>query len=160
SRRRLLLARDRLGIKPLYYAATETQLLFASEIKAILAAGGLRPALNESILPEFLATRSVAGEETFFRGVKKLLPGRILSWQASEGMRQHRYWRVPLDVDETHATSAEMATDVRARLEACVQSHLMSDVPLGLFLSGGIDSTALAVLMAPMLKEPVQTFSV
>src|SRR5215472_6844690 len=79
-RRRLLLARDRLGIKPLYYAVTDDEILFASEIKAILAAGAGRPALNEEILPEFLATGFVSGEETFFDGIRKLLPGRTLSW--------------------------------------------------------------------------------
>ena len=83
-RGRLLLARDRLGIKPLYYACTEDELVFASEIKALLAAGAVRPALNEAILPEFLATGFVAGEETFFRGVRKLLPGRTLAWSPGE----------------------------------------------------------------------------
>src|SRR6266705_6924766 len=92
TRRRLLLARDRLGIKPLYYAVTQRELLFASEIKAILAAESIRPRLNEAILPEFLATRFVAGEETFFQGVRKLLPGRTLTWSASEGVRTRRYW--------------------------------------------------------------------
>src|SRR4029077_20192343 len=79
KRGRLLLARDRLGIKPLYYAWSDHELVFASEIKAILAGGSIRPALNEAIIPEFLATGFVAGEETFFRGVHKLLPGRTLS---------------------------------------------------------------------------------
>src|SRR5438094_8950229 len=77
---RLLLARDRLGIKPLYYALTERELLFASEIKAILAAGPPRADLDKYALPEFLANRFVAGEGTFFRGVRKLLPGRTLTW--------------------------------------------------------------------------------
>ena len=75
----LLLARDRLGIKPLYYAVTDRELLFASEIKAILAAG-FPPALNTAVLPEFLANRYVASSETFFRGIRKLLPGRTLRW--------------------------------------------------------------------------------
>src|SRR5438309_2463859 len=104
---RLLLARDRLGIKPLYYAGTEQELLFASEIKAILAAGALRPAFNERILPEFLATRFVAGEETFFRGVHKLLPGRTLSWTVGEGLRQRRYWRLASNTDQSPAGFAE-----------------------------------------------------
>ncbi len=72
--RRLLLARDRLGIKPLYYAKTPNELLFGSEIKAILAAGAIRPVLNESVLPEYLATQFVSGEETLFAGIRKLLP--------------------------------------------------------------------------------------
>ncbi len=160
ARRRLLLARDRLGIKPLYYACTDDELLFASEIKAILAAGSLRPGFNAAILPEFLATRFVAGEETFFQGIRKLLPGHTLSWSADEGFRARRYWRLPLETDGALGGLGERARDVRARLEATVRSHLMSDVPLGLFLSGGLDSSGLAVLMAAMVTEPIRTFSV
>ncbi len=159
-RQRLLLARDRLGIKPLYYAMHDGTLFFASEIKAILAASTLRPALNEAILPEFLATRFVSGEETFFRGVKKLLPGRTLSWSAGEGFRERRYWGLAVQRDCSAAGLEERARELRARLEAAVRSHLMSDVPLGLFLSGGIDSSGLAALMARMVKEPIRTFSV
>src|SRR5688572_24285540 len=95
ARRRLLLARDRLGIKPLYYALTPTELIFASEIKAILAAGGIRPELNRAVIPEYLATRFVSGEETFFRGVRKLLPGRLLTWSAETGIRKERWWQAP-----------------------------------------------------------------
>src|SRR5262245_11714654 len=97
SERRLFLARDRLGIKPLYYAWTGHELLFASEIKAILAASPERPRFNEAILPEFLATRFAAGEETFFRGIKQLLPGRTLSWVPDESTRERRYWRLPAE---------------------------------------------------------------
>ena len=160
ARGRLLLARDRLGIKPLYYAVTDRHLLFASEIKAILAADVIRPALNEAILPEFLATRFVSGGETFFRGIRKLLPGRTLSWSPAEGLRERRYWRLPVEMDDSEAGFEQRAAEVRARLEATVRSHLMSDVPLGLFLSGGIDSSGLAALMAPMMKEPIRTFAV
>jgi asparagine synthase (glutamine-hydrolysing) len=160
ARGRLLLARDRLGIKPLYYASTDHELLFASEMKAILAGGSVRPALNEAILPEFLATGFTAGPETFFRGVRKLLPGRTLSWSAADGFAERRYWRLPVDLDEAPTTLEERAREVRSRLAAAVRSHLMSDVPLGLFLSGGIDSSGLAALMAPMVKEPIRTFAV
>ena len=160
QRQRLLLARDRLGIKPLYYATHDGMLLFASEIKAILAVGTLRPSLNEAIIPEFLATRFVSGEETFFRGVKKLLPGRTLSWSTREGFRERRYWRLPDETADSPDGLEERARTVRAQLEAAVRSHLMSDVPLGLFLSGGLDSSGLASLMAPMVREPIRTFSV
>ncbi len=159
ARRRILLARDRLGIKPLYYACTEEELLFASEIKALLAAG-IRPALNEAVLPELLATRFVAGEETLFRGVRKLLPGRTLVWSSREGVRERRYWHLPAAMDHGPSTLEEEAAAVRARLEATVESHLMSDVPLGLFLSGGLDSTGLAALMARRVKEPIRTYAV
>src|SRR5262245_33824527 len=138
ARRRLLLARDRLGIKPLYYAVTERELLFASEIKAILAARLERPRFNAAILPEFLATRFVASDETFFAGIRKLMPGHTLSWSPEEVAAPRRYWRLPADLDEAPAPLAEAALDVRVRLEAAVRRHLMSDVPLGLFLSGGI----------------------
>src|SRR2546425_8673325 len=100
-RGRLLLARDRLGIKPLYYALTDDELLFASEIKAILAAQLIQPEFNEAVLPEFLATRLVAGEETFFRGVRKLLPGRTLSWSLRDGVRTRRYWQLPVSLDDS-----------------------------------------------------------
>jgi asparagine synthase (glutamine-hydrolysing) len=159
-RNRLLLARDRLGIKPLYYARTADELLFASEIKAIIAAGGVRPAFNASVLPEFLATRFVAGEETFFDGVRKLLPGHTLSWSATEGTRVRRYWRLPASVEDGAAGEEERAHDVRDRLQSVVGSHLMSDVPLGLFLSGGLDSSLLAALMARLCGDPIHTFAV
>src|SRR2546430_2465696 len=160
SHTRLSLARDRLGIKPLYYACTDRELLFASEIKAILAAGSIRAEFNEAVLPEFLATRFVAGEETFFRGIRKLLPGRTLSWSLADGFRERRYWRLPVVTDDSPAEFQEQAGHLRTRLEGAVRSHLMSDVPLGLFLSGGLDSSGLAALMAPMVREPIRTFSV
>jgi asparagine synthase (glutamine-hydrolysing) len=158
-RGRLLLARDRLGIKPLYYAHTEHELLFASEIKAILAVSGRRAALNTAILPEFLATRYVAGAETFFQGIHKLLPGRTLSWSLDEGLCTRRYWQVPEVAGDGRSFTAR-AGEVRERLDAAVRSHLMSDVPLGLFLSGGLDSSALAALMARAVPEPIHTFGV
>ena len=160
TRRRLLLARDRVGIKPLYYALTERELVFASEIKAILASGAVPAALNTAIVPEFLANRYVAGSETFFRGVSKLLPGRTLTWSADEGVRERRYWSLPDAADDPDTTMVEAAGRVRAGLESVVRSHLMSDVPLGLFLSGGIDSSALAGLMSRMVRAPIRTFSV
>jgi asparagine synthase (glutamine-hydrolysing) len=156
---RLLLARDRLGIKPLYYALTDRELLFASEAKAILE-GGLRAALNEAVLPELLATRAVAGEETLFRGVRKLLPGRTLSWSPEEGIRERRYWQLPAPSEEATDGGRHPEVDLRIRLREAVRSHLMSDVPLGLFLSGGLDSSGLLALMAPLASGPVQTFAV
>src|SRR5881296_2973299 len=161
ARRRLLLARDRLGIKPLYYTLTERELLFASEIKAIVAVLPGRPALNEAILPEFLATRFVAGEETFFRGIRKLLPGHTLCWSPGDDrVRPRRYWQLSVTTADGGGTRAARAEEMREGLRPAVRSHLMSDVPLGLFLSGGIDSSALAALMAPMVREPIHTFAV
>ena len=157
---KLFMARDRLGIKPLYYANTGDELLFASEIKAILAAGPIRADLNRDILPEYLASRFVAGPETFFRGIYKLLPGRTLSWSATEGLREQRYWQPPTETDDTPLEFEDAAHEVRRRLEDAIRCHLVSDVPVGLFLSGGIDSSGIAALMAPMLDEPIRSFSV
>ena len=157
-RQRLLLARDRLGIKPLYYRMSDGELLFASEIKAILAADGERAEFNEAVLPEFLSTRFVSGEETFFRGVRKLLPGHVLSWSPGEAPRPRRYWQLPALAPRP--ASAATSPDLRERLETAVTSHLMSDVPLGVFLSGGIDSSALAALATRATGGPLQTFAV
>jgi len=159
KRGRLLLARDRLGIKPLYYASTDSELLFASEIKAILE-GGFEPELNEEVLPEYLATRFVSGASTLFRGIRKLEPGRTLCWTREEGFRERRYWSIPAPAQGSRDAEAPRAEDLRRRLRDCVRSHLMSDVPLGLFLSGGIDSSGLLGLMTPLVEEPVRTFAV
>ena len=159
AERRLWLSRDRLGIKPLYYACTDREMLFASEIKAILA-GGVDVAFNESVLPEYLATRFVSGEETFFRGIRKLRPGHTLSWSADQGFSRRQYWQIPEPQPAGAGSFEDASRDLRDRLMAAVQRHLMSDVPLGVFLSGGIDSTALAGMAAGLVSEPLQTFSV
>jgi asparagine synthase (glutamine-hydrolysing) len=158
--RRLLVARDRLGIKPLYYACNDHELLFASEIKGIVASGVPQVSFNQAILPEFLANRYVAGAETFYRGVLKLLPGHLLEWSAGEGMRTRRYWHPPQVSRGERAPLARQADELRAELQTAVRSHLMSDVPLGLFLSGGLDSSGLAALMAPLMPQGLKTFSV
>ena len=160
STERLVLARDRLGIKPLYYAVTERELLFASEIKAILAAIPGRPTLNPAAIPEFLASRFLAGEKTFFEGIQKVPPGHTLTWTRAGGPRRRRYWTLPVDVDESPADFGQRAAELEERLTSTVRSHLMSDVPLGLFLSGGLDSSGLAALMTPMVGRPIQTFAV
>ncbi len=160
TRRRLLLARDRLGIKPLYYTLDEGELLFASELKAFVA-GGWRPRFNDAVLPEFLANRYVAGDETFFQGARKLPPGHTLSWSAGEGVVIRQYWRVPSPAAADSGISLDAeAAHLQESLRDAVRRHLMSDVPLGIFLSGGIDSSALAALAAPLVTGPLQTFSV
>jgi asparagine synthase (glutamine-hydrolysing) len=161
NKRELLLARDRLGIKPLYYARTADALVFGSEIKSLFASGYLRATFNEEVLPEYLSTRFVSGDETFFQGVRKLLPGHVLTWSVEKGVRTRRYWHLPAPSSELSEVSFEAhAKNLRTRLEASVESHLMSDVPLGVFLSGGLDSSALAAMMARQVREPVRSFSV
>jgi asparagine synthase (glutamine-hydrolysing) len=166
-RRRLLLVRDRLGIKPLYWAKAGDTLLFASEIKALFESGLIEPAANEAALPEALSTRYVAGADTMFRGVHKLQPGHLLAFE-SGAVRIRRYWDIPAGRPEGWpANSGREGVDTRdavaqfrALLEESVRLRLMSDVPLGMFLSGGIDSSAIAALMARMIDRPLQTFSV
>ena len=162
ERSRLLLARDRLGIKPLYYSMNDEEILFASEIKAILAVQPARPAFNRAVLPEYLANRFVAGDETFFTDVKKLRPGRTLAWSPTHGREERRYWSLPNGsaTPPNDMSLHDGVAAIRTGLAAAVESHLMSDVPLGLFLSGGLDSSGLATLMAPMVTPPLRTFSV
>jgi asparagine synthase (glutamine-hydrolysing) len=159
-RRRLLLARDRLGVKPLYWAQAGDRLLFASEIKAILESGLVEARVNEPVLPEVLATRATAGDETLFLGIRKLMPGHVLTF-AEGRIQQRRYWDVP-DSPGPSAPARSRAEDAeafRALLDESVRVRLMSDVPLGVFLSGGIDSSAIAGLMARHVGR-LQTFSV
>jgi len=163
-RGRLLLARDRLGIKPLYWARAGDRLLFASEIKAILETGLVAAEANEVALPELLATRYVSGGQTLFRGIRKLLPGHVLVFENGE-VRERQYWDVPLadgDGDGEHAAYDGRGPVPRFRelLEESVRLRLMSDVPLGVFLSGGIDSSVVAAIMAAQLDRPLETFSV
>ena len=165
-KRRLLLARDRLGIKPLYWGRAGESLVFGSEIKAILASGLVVPEANTSAIPEVLSTRYTAGAETLFRGIFKLLPGHTLAF--SDGaVSTKQYWDVPVRDGNRAATHdlrpshpGDVAAAFRRRLEESVRIHLMSDVPLGMFLSGGIDSSAVAAIMARQLDRPLQTFSV
>jgi asparagine synthase (glutamine-hydrolysing) len=159
-KRRLLLARDRLGIKPLYVACTDTELLFGSEIKAILAAMATRPAVDQSMLPSYLSTGFVSGERTLFKGIHRLLPGHTLTWSAEDGFTRRRYWQLPAPAAGPAPSFEEEATELRGRLTGAVERHLMSDVPLGVFLSGGLDSSALASIVSKMASPPLRTFAV
>jgi asparagine synthase (glutamine-hydrolysing) len=150
-RGRLLLARDRLGIKPLYFAFEKGELLFASEVKALLAAG-MKSSLNEEALPEFLATGFVSGGETLFAGVRQLRPGHTFTWSVNEGASERRYFRVPPPPPGPDPGFSVRAREVEERLDAAVRSHLMSDVPLGIFLSGGLDSSGILALAARHAK--------
>ncbi len=161
-KRRLLLVRDRLGVKPLYWAHVDGRLLFASEIKAIIESGLLAPRPNRAVFAEVLATRGTAGAETLFEGIYKLLPGHRLIFE--DGLvRTERYWELPLDGPDPELDRLgddEVIDRFVALLQESVRLRLMSDVPLGMFLSGGLDSSAIAALMAREIARPVDTFSV
>jgi asparagine synthase (glutamine-hydrolysing) len=156
----LFIARDRLGIKPLYYKCTPERLLFGSEIKVVLAHGGIRPEFNRAALPEFLAFGYLSGEETFYSGIRKLLPGHTMTIGPDGKVDIRQYW--DLDASKPHESRDEnyYVRSYRELLEGAVESHLMSDVPLGVFLSGGVDSSAVAALMTKIRQEPIETFSV
>jgi asparagine synthase (glutamine-hydrolysing) len=159
-KRRLLLARDRLGIKPLYFSCSDTELLFGSEIKAILAASSTAPPIDESGLPAYLSTGFVSGEQTLFRGIRRLRPGHTLSWSLADGVQQRRYWQLPAPADRAPRSFAAETASLRMRLTGAVKRHLMSDVPLGVFLSGGIDSSAIAAIAARLSPPGLRTFAV
>jgi asparagine synthase (glutamine-hydrolysing) len=161
-RRRLLLVRDRLGVKPLYWTVVDNRLLFASEIKSILESGLIEARPNPRLISEVLATRYTSSAETLFLGIHKLLPGHRLVFENGR-VQISQYWDLPLDgVDPDFERLPEAALVERFRdlLQESVRLRLMADVPLGMFLSGGIDSSAVAALMAREIDRPVQTFSV
>ncbi len=160
----LFIARDRLGVKPLYYVHdADGSLFFASEIKALLAAGAIAPELNLPALPDYLANHATSGEETLFRGVKRLLPGHTLLWRDG-AIKIERYWDVafaPEGEDGSSRKSDEQYVREWSELfRTSVRLRLMADVPLGMFLSGGIDSSAIAAVMSGIVSEQVKTFSV
>jgi asparagine synthase (glutamine-hydrolysing) len=158
-RRRLLLARDRLGIKPLYYHDDGSRLVFGSEIKAVLAAG-VPARLDHAALGAYLSLRYAPSPWTLFDGVKSLEPGcRLVS--GPEGTRVERYWDVPMgEPDGPRRSEDDYAAELEELLVETIGMHLVSDVPFGAFLSGGIDSSTIVAVMSHLLDAPVTTFSI
>ena len=156
ERRRLVLARDRYGIKPLYYREAGGEIEFASELRALP-----RGEIDLDALDAFLAFNSVPGPLTIFRDVRKLQAGHVLTWENGRS-EVTRYARpAPVSVDEVRDDDeAELVEELRARLRDSVRAHLVADVPVGVLLSGGIDSSILAALAAEEGSEPVRTFSI
>lgn len=159
--RELFLARDRFGVKPLYYVHDpDGTLWFGSEIKALLEAGAVRAALNRSALPDYLANHAPSGEETLFLGVRRLPAGHTLRWRDG-GIRIEQYWDLPHEPVKTEPRAdAAWIAEYAERFQEAVRLRLMADVPLGMFLSGGIDSAAITAVMSRLVEEPVKTFSV
>lgn len=156
--RRLLLARDRFGIKPLYCLRQGERLVFGSEIKALLAAGVPRPRMSWRGFHEFLYYGNALGESTLFEGITKLLPGHYLTFDAA-GLKVSAFWW--LDRLQPVRDDLETATrSVAARLEQAVRDHLISDVPIGVFLSGGVDSSAITALASRHVAGKLRTYSV
>jgi len=157
---KLFLARDRMGIKPLYYRLTPERLIFASEIKAILAHPGVVPQLNRRMLPEYLAFGYLSGQDTIYSGIRKLMPGHWMEVSANGALRLEPYWDLHLAIPDPTRAESDYSDIYRRLLQQSVESHLMSDVALGVFLSGGVDSSAIASLVTQTTGSPVRTFSV
>jgi asparagine synthase (glutamine-hydrolysing) len=157
-RRRMLAARDRVGIKPLYWTRSGGGVAMASEIKSLLAFPGVERRVRLEGVAEHLSLRYVASPATLFEGIHKLPPGHRLVLE-SGGDRVERWWR-PEFGPRLDPSDADALAEVEARLNASVKSHLMSEVPLGALLSGGVDSSLVVALMSRLLDRPVQTFSV
>lgn len=159
-RRVLFAARDRLGIKPFYYRWDGKAFLFGSEIKTILAYPGVAAEFNRGTLAEYLTFGYVTGPETMFAGIRKLMPGHTLELSERGEPRLERYWDLTVEVDREPQPHAYYVRTYRELLESAVESHLMSDVPLGMFLSGGLDSSAVAALATKIRGDQIQTFAV
>ncbi len=160
GKQRLVIARDRLGVKPVYYALSQDgELFFASEIKALIEARAVKPELNYDVLSDFAANRYTSGDETLFRGVRRLPPGHTLVWQGGK-VEIARFWDVSFAKHESPLSDRQYIEQFDQLFRESVRLRLMADVPLGMFLSGGIDSTAIAGVMSKLVSDPIKTFSV
>ena len=159
-KKELFIARDRLGVKPLYYVHDgEGNLFFGSEIKTLLEANAIKPEINYNALPDQFANHGTSFDETLFKNVKRLLPGHFLIWKDGN-LRIEEFWDVNFEPKHDERSDKDYVEEWRELFRKSVELRLMADVPLGMFLSGGIDSSAIAAMMATMVDEPIKTFSV
>jgi len=157
-RRQLFLARDRLGVKPLFYRADAGQIAFASELRALRELSAAKLEVNQQSVYDLFGFRYVPAPHTLYCGGEKLLPVHFLL-ASTDGVRQSCYWDVP-EEEETSQSSEEIAREVVEKLRESVKLRLIADVPLGVFLSGGVDSSAVVALMSDLEARPLRTFSV
>jgi asparagine synthase (glutamine-hydrolysing) len=158
SRRRLLIGRDRLGVKPLYLMQNNQFLAFSTEAKALLALPGVHADLNRDAVASYLHLGYVAAPDCIFQDMAKLPPATLLLCEHG-AVRQWRYWRIPEQVDR-QMLEGEWIERVRAQLEASVRMQMVSDVPIGAFLSGGVDSSAVVGFMARHSQQPIRTYAI
>jgi len=158
QKKQLLLARDRLGIKPLYYAKRENCFLFASEIKALLKHPQLKAELNEAALSQYLTFKTTPAPNTLFKGIYKLPPGHFMLINAQGEIKIQRYWDTHMQSSQPEEIDAP--TSVYNLLEQAVKDRLVADVPVGAFLSGGLDSSVIVALMAKHKTDPIKTYSI
>jgi len=158
GQQQLFLARDRLGIKPLYYALSEGGMVFGSEVRAILASGCVARQFNEIALAQYLSFGSICEPETIIEGIAALAPGHCLLWKAS-GVEDITYWELRPPARQEPATSTQIERKVTELLEESISLRCISDVPVGVFLSGGIDSSAMVAVLHRLGTPEVGTFS-
>ncbi len=158
-KKRLLLARDRIGIKPLYYSFQQGNLLFGSEIKTLLESSRLERKINYQALYDYLGFEFVPSPETMFSGINKLPAGCSLVYENGE-IDVQRYWDLQFHPGENSLSFNEAVEEFRSQLDFAVKSHLVSDVPLGVFLSGGLDSSCIVALMRRHISGPLRTFTI
>lgn len=157
--RRTFLARDRIGIKPLYYAEFDGRLLFGSEIKVILEYPGFKARANLDGVSSYLSYRYPIGDMTLFEGIRSLLPGHYLEIADGQVTRK-QYWDLPVFEERPDRGEAFYIERIRALLESAVRLRMRSDVPLGAYLSGGLDSSVIVALMSRFSERPVKTFTI
>ncbi len=158
--RRLLLARDRFGEKPLHYLERDGELVFASELDALCAGVGDCDELSPAALDAFFVYGYLPGPASILEGPRQLPPGHTLEWSRPHGVQIARYWRPPRAATAAAGELPELVVEARQHLRAAVTSRMVADVPVGVFLSGGVDSTLLAALAAEGSRERIQTFTV
>ncbi|MHC4880694.1 MAG: asparagine synthase (glutamine-hydrolyzing), partial [Planctomycetota bacterium] len=159
-RRRVLLARDRVGIKPLFVSLNDQRLVFGSELKSVLAHGDMQRDVDPAAVDDYFNYGVIPGSRSIFRGVEKLLPAHSLSidvenWQVT----RRRYWQLEFAPDDS-LTCEEWQERLLDKLQESVRTHLVADVPVGSFLSGGMDSSVVTGLASAALPTPIQTFSI
>ena len=157
-RRRLIVGRDRLGIKPIYVYRDTRRLAFASEAKTLLTLPGVSPQIDPDALPSYLNLGYVTAPQSIFRGVRKLPPASALV-VTGDRVEERRYWRIPAAIDRS-LREDEWVERIRARLDEAVRMQMVSDVPIGAFLSGGIDSSTVVGLMAAHSDRPIRTYAI
>jgi len=158
---RLFMARDRLGKKPLVYFHRNGHFAFASELKALLETPGVKKEVSHSAIHQYLTYQYVPSPDTIFEGIKKLPPAHYLLYDRGGNLKIGRYWRLNFNSGhQTDTNTEELSDRIRAELEESIKLRLISDVPLGVFLSGGVDSSLIVGIMAHLTENPVKTFSV
>jgi asparagine synthase (glutamine-hydrolysing) len=155
----LLLARDRLGIKPLFIADVQDGFIFGSEIKSLLASNVVPLDIEWNALDQLLAFNYIPAPLSIYRAIRKVQPGTTLTVSSDGAIRERRYWSIP-DTESERLSEADWVARIEAGFRAAIKSHLVSDVPVGAFLSGGIDSGLMVALMAEIMDQPVETFTV